>query len=243
MARQFNGTSDLITIADNNFDGLATGTISFIFKTSYKDAFQKILFKDGAIDIGLTNFGGSAKLFGEIGGVGNLGEVEEFNVATGTWYSGIFSWDGTNLKAYRDGVEKDSVSATTTQNNNGNSLTFGSRAAGEYFNGELCELAMWNRALDSSEISFIGSKGFSALFCRRGLLLYMPTIGRFSPEIDFAGGNSGTLTGTTVYPHPRIIYPTGANGWTFSSGAAPPAGDGGNDWPTFMSRGFNSWRF
>lgn len=221
MARLFDGIDDGIVVSDNTgLDGNSAGTISILFKTTYKATFQKLLFKNVCIDIGLTqDYGGGAKIFGEIGGVGNLGTIEEFNAADGNWHNAIFRWDGTNLKGFRDGVEKNTMSATTSQTDNANALYIGERAGSEYFNGDIAEVAIWSKALTDGEVFAVGAKRFSASFFLNSLELYIPMIGRNSPETDIVGNNSGTVTGTTASVHPHIIYPSSTRNRRFTTAA------------------------
>jgi len=145
------GVDGQISIADNNFDGLNTGTVELWFKTSIATSYQKFAMKDGCIDLGISS---AAKFFGEIGGVGNLGEMGT-NSADGVWHHGALSWDGTWLRGYLDGVYKVRVSQSGTQNNNSNTLYLGRHAnGGERLNGNIDEFRISNVARYTTETSF-----------------------------------------------------------------------------------------
>ena len=77
------------------------------------------------------------------------------------------------------------------------------------FKGEIAEVAIWNVALTSAEISILASH-YSPLFVRpQSLVAYWPIIGRTSPEIDIVGGFNMTLANDPQpTAHPRIIYPS-----------------------------------
>lgn len=75
------------------------------------------------------------------------------------------------------------------------------------FAGEIAEVGIWNVALGLSEIEALAA-GISPIMIRpESLVLYVPIIGRSSPEINLVGA-SIALDGTPpVAAHPRIIYP------------------------------------
>jgi hypothetical protein len=86
----------------------------------------------------------------------------------------------------------------------GNRVTGGSNRA---FDGRFSEWARWSRILSADEIAGL-AKGLSPLFYRRSLTFHAPFIGNDSPERDYVGAGSGTVTGATKTDHPRIIRPT-----------------------------------
>lgn len=118
------------------------------------------------------------------------------------------TYDGSNLRIYAD---TDST-AKATHATSGNPLTGGTPnvrigndiADGRVFDGSICEFAIWNRALSGTECSILG-KGFSSLFILNGLTAYLPLVRHTN---DIIGKNNGTVTGASIFSHPRIIYPT-----------------------------------
>lgn len=146
------------------------------------------------------------------------------------WYTITYDGSATtnNPVWYKDGV---SVTVTTrfspagTFRTDETDLIIGNRSnQTETWDGTIAEFAKWDRILTAAEIDQLG-KGYSPLFIPRGLVLYMPIIGNYSPEIELRMGSNGTLTGTTKVPHPRIIYPNNAQ-FIFppAAVAAPAAG-------------------
>lgn len=155
-ALSFDGSDDRVTVNDHNFDGLSAGTIEFFVKSSHTSSYQKIIQKSSAIDIGISqNFGGGAKLFGEVISVGNLGELEDANHADGNWHHVAFSWDGSFLRGYIDGVYKKRVAQSGTQGNSTNIMYIGEKDDGsEPLNGLLDEFRISNTARYTTETSF-----------------------------------------------------------------------------------------
>ncbi len=139
--------------------------------------------------------------------------------STGAWTHSVITYNygaTTNDPIwYRDGTSTGLIERRTpagTKVNNGTAFNIGRNAfaAGQYFDGRICEFGIWNRILSSGEAISL-SKGLSPLFFPRGLVFYVPIIGRTSPEVELMNGATGALTGTAnQIAHPRIIYPQGA---------------------------------
>lgn len=144
--------------------------------------------------------------------------------SNGAWYNYTVTYDNTSTSndpiVYINGVAQtttERVTPTGTPNNNSTALYIGSEAnTGQYWDGKIAELAMWNRILSAEEVAQIGAKAYSPLFVKRGLVFYENYI-RGSKEQVY--GLSGTLANSpSVVDHPRIIYPTGYQITPFSSG-------------------------
>lgn len=131
----------------------------------------------------------------------------------GAWHNLLFTWDGSTTAAnshiYVDGSE---VSYLTTTNGVGNNhdcngpWALGARNENDIRNmdGRMAAVGWWNRVLGAGEITSL-AKGYSPLFIPNGL--------KFAPDLvrsyfDPISGAAGTLDGTSVIAHPRIIYPS-----------------------------------
>ena len=131
----------------------------------------------------------------------------------------LVTWDGslnaTGINIFLDGIEaayslpEDGSGART--NNDASPFTVGNNSAGSRsFDGRIAEVAVWNRVLSAGERSGL-AKGYSALHYLRGLMSAPGLIRNPTCPIT---GVSGTLTGTTVVAHPRIIYPKRRRLWS-----------------------------
>lgn len=223
-AVQFSASNHSITYANNSFDGLSTGTIEVFFKSSYTAAFQKMIFKNGCIDIGITqNFGGGAQVFGEIGGVANLGIIGTGNNADGSWHHAAFSWDGSFLRGYVDGVYKGRAAQGGNQNTNSNILYLGLRENSEPFVGYLDEFQLSNTARYTTETSFsLPTVKFTG--DANTLILNHFDDGTGTSAVDSSGnGNTGTLNNGVSWAAPGY----------FADDVVA-----GNDWPIFTGKKF-----
>jgi hypothetical protein len=72
------------------------------------------------------------------------------------------------------------------------------------FDGRLAEFAVWDVLLADGEVRAL-SRGVSPLRIRpQSLAGYWPLYGASSPEPDFTGNGTATVSGATVSPHPPV---------------------------------------
>jgi len=132
--------------------------------------------------------------------------------STGAWFHLLCTWDGSltaaNIHILKNGSE---LGYEATQNGVGSfaacegTWTFGAATFNDLaFDGKLANVGWWNRVLSAGEIALLVD-GFSPSNILNGL--------KFAPDLvrdprDIISGQAGTLTGTAVYPHPRVIVPS-----------------------------------
>ena len=140
--------------------------------------------------------------------IGNAGDT--------AWHNRVITYDYTSVSndplSYLDGVsqtvtERATPTGSPRYSEDTSNLRLGAYSDGsaEYWDGRIAEFAIWNRILTAAEAAILGD-GFSPAFIPNGLVFYAPMIRGLQ---DLKSGNVGTATNAVVYPHPRIIYPTG----------------------------------
>lgn len=93
-------------------------------------------------------------------------------------------------------------------------VQMGEWSGGNYYTGRLAEIAVWNAALDINAIT-AGSNGAHPLWIQRqSLVTYWPIHGVQSPEQDFTGAKSLSLTNTPPSADHAPIAPYSRRGWT-----------------------------
>lgn len=134
----FDGTNDKAKIIDAaTLDGMASGTIEYWFKSSYSAAYQKMVAKGGAYDLGISqDFGGGENLFGEIINVDNFGNIQS-QVSDGVWHEFAVAWNPSTCESYYDGVRKSNNASAGTQGTSSDDLLWGWNGSGEFFNGRM----------------------------------------------------------------------------------------------------------
>jgi hypothetical protein len=84
-----------------------------------------------------------------------------FTASAGVWYHIVFTWDGTNLKLYRNGQEVTPTLKSTdlagTMTDTSRFVTMG-RQDPYRFNGKYCQEAVWSSALSADEIAQLYSR-------------------------------------------------------------------------------------
>ena len=82
----------------------------------------------------------------------------------GKWHLITASWDGSNVRLYVDGSLEGSSAVTGTLNNSESNMYIGAYSDNDnYLNGNLANVAIWNRALTSDEINSVMWKPYQAL--------------------------------------------------------------------------------
>lgn len=219
MARSFNGSTDRIdygnvdaTVAQAQTfhckiysNNTPTGDeFFFVRHTSGDSSFSPIIQFDGSALGMQINYTGTT--FKRYSGASAFPDA--------TWFDFILTWDGsitaTNCHLYVDNVE---VSYGSTQNASGTqqtpsgSWTLGGWLLGDGPNldGRLADIGWWNRVITADERGILAA-AYTPKFILNGL--------KFAPDLirnqrDIISGQTGTLDGTTVSEHPRIINPFG----------------------------------
>jgi hypothetical protein len=88
-------------------------------------------------------------------------------LVTGTWYHLAFTYDGSNVRVYRDGAQVSSAALSGTMNASASGVRFGQQLeSGNPFNGTFDEIGIWSRALTGAEITTLynGGAGLSYPF-------------------------------------------------------------------------------
>ena len=131
-------------------------------------------------------------------------------LSPGTWYLVTYTWDGTNHRLYINGTQD---GATTTAWNGSDAANdyghIGSYGGGEFFNGSIDDVRIYNRALSSSEINQMATSYDSQINLNssptantsggninQGLVGYWPFAGNAKDATPYS--NNGTITGATL---------------------------------------------
>lgn len=250
MARDFNGTTDSISIGD-----IAISNSGMIFVSLWVN--MDVVNVDTAPIFSKTNAGGTER-FGVWSGTSGLGgqagilvpvgnnNSGDFGYTDGSAYLVVGTWihvfvaydggagaDADQLKIFTQGVQR-------TLSFNGNipvnlgsfsdAAHFGLRSdSSGFLNGKVAEFAIWvgdypGGVVTAQQAASILSRGYSPSVLRKNGLHYYPLIGRHGAEVDVWGGNSGVLTGTTASPHPRVIMPRRTKARRMTTAVAAPGG-------------------
>ena len=88
------------------------------------------------------------------------------SLSVGNWYMGTMTFDNTTARLYLNGVQTGSTtSGGPVTLNSTQSLTIGRRVQGQYYDGNIAQVSIYNRALTASEIK----QNFNVLRGRFGI--------------------------------------------------------------------------
>ncbi len=144
---------------------------------------------------------GSIGIHTNIGGAGQDITTTTTSWTAGTWYHLAFSYDGTAVKAYVNGIEENSLNVSGASNA-ASTLNIGSTGSANFFSGQMDEVRIWSVARTCSEI--LSTKDVELTGSETGLDLYYnfnqneaggTNTGLTTLDDLTANNNDGTLTG------------------------------------------------
>ena len=172
---EFDGSSDYIDMGEKHIANDLGITNAFTFGAwAYQEnaGYKSILtmWNNGAARIFWFGFDSSEQFHYNISLTGGDKARNIVSVPTNDWVYVNLTYDGANLKLYLDGSVVDNVAATGTLDGRGGGLTetllIGTQdidTPSAYYDGNLANVAIWNRALSSDEINAVMWKGYDAL--------------------------------------------------------------------------------
>lgn len=129
-------------------------------------------------------------------------------INTGAWQHGAAVFTGNASRTvYLDGANNATNTTSLTPSSAALNRTnvgtqWRNQARENYFDGRVAEAAIWNVALNASEVASLVTGIRPSLVRPQSLIFYAPLI---RDVIDFRGGLSLTANSTTVIEHPRRI--------------------------------------
>lgn len=158
----FNGSDRYISAADPSV-GAAFSVAMWVKPTGNLGSTGQGLFDTK------PSVAGALRIYGSGGGALNYdtggSALASYNIGdwTGQWHHLVLVLTSSNVTTlYVDGSNV--ASATNTQNGSSNAFQIGRYNSGNYFNGTIDEVGVWNKALTAAEVSFLYNAGFGVSF-------------------------------------------------------------------------------
>ena len=162
----FDGASDVIDLGNKSFITKDAFSVSFwqyandtnegyIFSTGYNNTDSLLFFNAGGSNLGLLYPGSGGTIISNY-----------VPMSANVWDYYTYTYDGTTLKIYKNGSEEVSQSFAITNVASGTyEIGWATPRAktAAYFNGNLANVAIWNRALSSDEINSVMWKSYATL--------------------------------------------------------------------------------
>ena len=162
---EFNGTSDFITTPNLSIQSSATWTIGVWVYSDWQSPTADYLFdsRDSLSDgfgfytttgLGWTYYDGNGAK-----------QTSNFSGSLKYWYYLTIVRDGSsNVKIYKDGSLTDTLTGAQTSYNVTANFNIGARFTNlDYFQGNMANFSIWNRALSSDEINSVMWKSYEGL--------------------------------------------------------------------------------
>jgi len=212
---------------NKNFsDKISISLWANVDSTNYGGFLQRRV--DNNIDFAVTSYGGSSgtspdpnTISWNIGG--NRTHLGKTVIPYKTWHNYIYIFDGTSMKTYLDGILETQTAATGLISNNTSDLFIGKyiynggKTHHFYYNGSMDDIRIYNRVLNSNEISALSTENGAPLTLKTGdsygsglvAYIYQPSdsgyiagqvhgiIAAKTDQGTASWGCEGTLIGTT----------------------------------------------
>jgi hypothetical protein len=158
-ALTFNGSSSMVTVADSSSLDLTNGMTleAWVNPTTVAD-WQTVIMKENSPRNDFTYGLMSNTPYGGPGGWVNLGGARAAEsptrLAAGTWTHVAATYDGSNLRFYRNGALVTTLATTGSMVASTGALRIGGNSIwGEWFAGSIDEVRIYNRALTAAQIT------------------------------------------------------------------------------------------
>ena len=158
-ALRFDGIDDRVNVADSNALDLANRfTLEAWVNPATLTGWRTVLMKEAADGLAYAIYGNDnvpkpaayARIAGEGASRRSAGTTQ---LPVNTWTHLAATYDGATLRLFVNGVQAGSAALTGTLLNSSNALSIGgSLVLGEYFEGLIDEVRIYNRALTATEI-------------------------------------------------------------------------------------------
>jgi hypothetical protein len=192
----FNGTSDYIQLPDPF--SLTNHTIAAWVYNNTTSGSQTVFDNRDANDDGVRILGSSGTFFYQL----NASDRAFTMPTAGNWYFITATYDGTTQKLYADGSLVSSVATSQTISVSDYGGRIGrSTYENNYMNGNLANVAIWNRALTSDEINSVMWKQYEEISTseRNGLQAWysLDSVDTFADWYTYAQNQGAVIEGRT----------------------------------------------
>jgi hypothetical protein len=196
-ALRFDGLNDVVTVPDSNSLDVARVTVSAWIKPDLiGTAWRTVMFKERtdikAVSYGIYANTNSLQPAGEISTPTALALKAGTKVPDGVWTHLTMTYDGAVMRLFVDGVQVGSVNRTGNLFVGNGAFRIGGNSiwAGEFFNGLIDEVRVYDRALTQAEVETDMRLGVARD-------TKAPTVADVSPNSGATGVNPGpTVTAT-----------------------------------------------
>jgi hypothetical protein len=165
----FDGSNDYIDCGNSSNLSITVGTVCAWFKKSHGSGYKGLVDKGrdgyGAWSLNVDEAANTATFKARISDGNNRSIIASSSYGNDIWTYVCGIYDGTNLSIYQNGTLSNSAQYSGTIGTNSISVRVGSANDGLYFNGNIAQVSIYNRALTAAEIQ----QNFNATRSRFGI--------------------------------------------------------------------------
>lgn len=155
---EFNGTSDFIQL-DNAFSHTNHTIAAWVYLGNVTGIGKTIFDNRDANDDGIRLIQAGTTFFYQLNS-----HDRSATLAAEQWYFLVATYDGSDANLYVDGsLESSNATSQTVSTTTDARIGAQSFADSQYLDGNLANVAIWNRALSSDEVNSVMWKGYNAL--------------------------------------------------------------------------------
>jgi len=155
-AFEFDGVDDYVDCGNNSILDVGNNiTVNVWFYVNQTASFETIIAKvvnDYSLGWELDNNSGAFRV--TLRPSATQIDLTAGSLSVGNWYMGTMTFDNTTARLYLNGVQTGSTtSGGPVTLNSTQSLTIGRRAQGNYYDGNIAQVSIYNKALTASEVT------------------------------------------------------------------------------------------
>lgn len=212
MSRTFAANTDALQVANAFLTGVPFSLFCWMRQTNNANTLNFLIGVSGSAN-NRAGIGVNVTTLAAAAAVRDGSATSSANSTTGITLSawnavgGVFT-SATDRAVYLNGGNKGTNTASRTAAGV-NSLRIGSGFNSQFgMQGQMAHCAAWNIALSDADMLSLGTGTNPLNVHPEALVLYLPYVGRDSPEIDIIGGRTLTVTGaTSSTEEPPITFP------------------------------------
>ena len=153
-AMRFNGTNSVVTVPDSASLDLTTAMTleAWVKPAVAQGGWRSVMHKNVDRYYLMASSDNNSPVGGGTFGAGNQNTYAASALPVNVWTHLATTFDGRTVKLYINGIQVASMPQTTSITRSGGTLQIGADFYGEFFNGWIDEIRIYNRALSAAEI-------------------------------------------------------------------------------------------
>ncbi|HEY1303763.1 MAG TPA: PA14 domain-containing protein [Vicinamibacterales bacterium] len=153
-AMRFNGSNSVVTVPDSASLDLTTAMTleAWVMPAAAQGGWRSVMHKNVDRYYLMASSDNNSPVGGGTFGAGNQNTYAASALPINVWTHLATTFDGKTVKLYVNGIQVASMPQATSITTSGGTLQIGGDGYGEFFNGSIDEIRIYNRALSAAEI-------------------------------------------------------------------------------------------